>query len=139
MIRYIKVILVLVMVGLSNMGIAQTIGTADLKWKATGFVDLLSNTTVEQQSSFIFYGKQKIDWVQDNGNMVISFKIDKQEDVWANVNEFGSATLKFKFEGGTCKIVVTRDNQGLRLLLEMKNLKDGDIVNEYKIENVDVL
>jgi len=138
--QYSKLILFLTALASSSELRAQELSLqADtVRWSATGFEDLLSNVTAEGPCQFITYGDQRADWVQDNGNFVISFVARTVSGSWQNLNSNGSVTLGLAFDALTGQIVLSRTDLGITAEITI-NGGSVPIKNSYSISSIEKL
>jgi len=109
-----------------------------VRWNSTGFVDLLANVTADGPCQFVTYGVQRVDWVQANGNFVISFNPTAISGSWRDLGTNGSLTIRLAFDSLTGQVVFSRTDDGINAELTI-NGGSVPIKNSYTIVSVEKL
>lgn len=117
---------------------AQNIETDTIRWNASKFTDLLSNTEVNKPCQFISYHNSSIKWLQKNGELVYVLTVNSVTGDWSEVNVNGTMSYDVSLDAMTGTISFSRSNNELKIVLDLRG-GSGDIKNEYSISNFEIL
>ena len=119
---------------------AQTLSIQNdtVRWSATGFADLISNITAEGPCQFITYGPGRVDWVQSDGNFVLSFTATSISGSWQDLTTNGSVTMRLALDTLAGQIVLSRTDQGITAELTIDG-GSAPIKNSYTISSIEKL
>lgn len=116
---------------------AQNIATDEVRWRASGFIDLLSNAVVnDAPCEFITHGTHKIEWVQGNGSYVITLNVTGISGTWADISGPGTVILSVSGEGLSGQVTFSRNEAGIKAELYLTG-GTTDIKNLYTIETLE--
>jgi hypothetical protein len=117
----------------------QNILTDDIRWNASGFTDLLSNSVVDNTPcEFISYGTHRIDWIQGNGSDVMTLTVTDNSGNWADVAQNGSSIKSVIADGLTGHVTFSRNNDVVKVELFLVG-GTSDIKNVYTVLTIQQL
>lgn len=102
-------------------------------WESNSFNDQISNVSSDAKCHFEIFADQHIDWVQENGEVVIRFSILKMTSDLNEMSQVNEVKYEIKLGGSYGKIMIRYGKSLATLTLELRDLETGDIVNEYLI------
>jgi hypothetical protein len=110
-----------------------------IKWVASSFTDLTSNSAVGKSAVFItdILGG-KVRWIQKNGSLTYTLTISGIVGAWNNIENDGTATFNLNWEGKSGVLNATRKNGSLYLTLDINPSGKDRIYLRYDVSNYEV-
>jgi len=133
-----KLIFFLAAFASSHVQAQTSIQSDTVRWSATGFADLIANVNADGPCQFITYGLGRMDWVQSDGNFVMSFTATSISGSWQDLTANGSVNMGLAFDTLTGQIVLSRTDQGITAELTI-NGGSAPIKNSYTISSIEKL
>lgn len=97
-----------------------------LKWISYEYLDSAKGTYVEHDSYFITYGEEKIEWFQNEGNLVTSFAVNQTSGSWTDTSTSGMLTYHVTHNQIAGKIIVQRDGDWITIKLNFEGMRAGN-------------
>jgi hypothetical protein len=120
----------------------QTVSTdirnSTIQWNAYEFLNTASNQYVENDSYFISYGEEKIEWYQQEGGVKETFSVTSCEGNWKSIAKAGSVKYNIMFNGNPGTIQFKRDGDWITIRLNLNGLKGDSLTYEFSITNFEL-
>lgn len=139
MYKFLRIVLMALMSIVISESPAQDVLVNTLRWNVSELTDLLSGSTEEHSCYFITHKKDKISWAQKDGEVLFDLDIKSTTGTWDDVNFPGEIFYKVKLDGCVGSITIKKVNDAYEIILELRGLEDGDIVNRYSVSSFEIL
>lgn len=106
------------------------------QWTSSEYVDLLSKQKILSNCEFIFYGKNQIDWIQNNGSAIYRLPIRKTHGKMKDFDKEEFLRFEVELEGELGEVKIARQKNVIKLIFDFRKLKGGPIYNEYLVSAV---
>ena len=131
--RVALVVIVICMVIPLSLVKAQDTQLQTIRWESTGFTDVLSDTVVGIDCTFVTKpSANTVDWIQKNGAYLATFIITNTEGSWTDVGFDGSIIYSVSGNGASGRVEIARTGNSLNLTLTL-NSDSGEIKNIYTL------
>jgi hypothetical protein len=120
---------------LTHLANAQSpnIQTDIIRWSSSGFSDQLSEQTVNAPCEFKTYS-DRIEWIQDNGNFMLTLNIQSSFGTWTDLNQDGMITFSVLLDTLPGEVQISRVS-GVTTLRLILTGGTSDIKNLYTISS----